>query len=428
MQPGKNKIEELPAWLLLTLLKLFKNAGGGIIMKTILFFSFPEVGHINPNVEFCKELTEKDVKLIYYSFDKYLPKFAGMGNIELRKYPDSVTAYYNEVKDERKLSKLMFVVFYFCAVTEKLLPFTMEEVDREKPDLIICDPFAMWAKIASRYYHIPIAYFFSIMMMGDAPPTLPFILNITKSMIFDFGYMLKSMKIQKRIDQKYGNLSDKPDQITSHQGKFTMVMTSREFHPNGNTFPNNVKFVGPAYIDDCAIPNKKNIIFISRGTMTPSDKFWDTCIKAMKGLDYQVVISFGGNKNNKIRAKNIPDNIKIYDNLTLEEYRNILKQSLLLISHGGFNGINDAILYKTPLLICPVLSEQIGNGEFIQQYGCGVTYGPKKVTANELRKKIIEVINNESIQVNLEKYRQSFLNSMGYKKVVEELGKEFNLF
>jgi MGT family glycosyltransferase len=397
-------------------------------LKKIIIFGFLAQGHINPQINLCKELAAKKVKLIYYCSDKFFPKFDGINNIELRKYPDNCLDYYTKNEDVNlAVNHMARILHFFGTVTEMLAPFTMAEVDREKPDLIICDPYVMWAKMAARFYNVPLALFFAQLMGTDSPPSLASNLNMIKSMILDLPYLIKFLAAFKRMEKKYGKVFD-PSSIASHQGKFTMVMTSKEFHPGGAGYPDNVKFIGPSYIEDSIIPDIKDIIFVSRGTMAASDTFWDACMEATKGLGYKVVISFGGNKDNKIKTKNIPDNVKIYDNLSLEEYRNILKQSVLFISHGGFNSICDAILYRTPLIIYPVIPEQIGNGELIQKVGCGITFGLQKVKANILREKIIQLLNDSSLQANLEKYRQSFLNSMGYKKVVEELGKEFDLF
>ncbi|MCK4259544.1 MAG: hypothetical protein KAX49_11240 [Halanaerobiales bacterium] len=400
-------------------------------MKKILFINFPVSGHVNPQINMCKELAEKDVKLIYYTFDRYFPKFKGLDNIDLRKYPDNFVDYYNALADDPSLHKEFSAIFYvFYTLTEKIMPFILEEVNKEKPDLIICDTLAIWGKIAAQYYNVPMAFFFSS-FMGDSIliKNLPsFAFDIFKSMVLYFPFTIKFMRMIKKLEKQYGKIIDKPWNMMADRGKFSIVMTSKEFHPGGNEYPDNVKFIGPAHIEDSELPKVKDTIFVSLGTIATSETFWDDCIEATKDLGYEVVISFGGAKNNKVNIKNLPDNIKIYDNLSLEEYRKVVKRSVLFISHGGFNSISDSILYKTPLLIYPFTAEQKSNGLLIQKCGCGIVYLEKKVEVKKLREKCIEIITNKSLQESLEKYSQSFLNSMGPKKVVEELNKEFNLF
>lgn len=400
-------------------------------MKKIIFINFPVSGHVNPQINLCKELSKKEVKLIYYTFERYFPKFKDIENIELRKYPDSFYDYYNELASDSSLHDKFLAFFYvFYTLTEKVLPFIMEEVRNERPDLIICDTLAIWGKIAARVNKIPMAFFFSS-FIGDSVAlknSPAFAMSLIRSAILHFPYYFKFSAIKKRIEKRYGKVADGPQDIMNHKGKFSIVTTSREFQPGGELYPKNVRFIGPAHVEDSDLPDKKDTIFISLGTIAFSDTYWDICIEAAKDLGYNVVVSFGGNKNNKVNSKNLVDNVKVYENLNLQEYRDVLKKSVLFISHGGFNSISDSILYMTPLIICPLSAEQYSNGKIIEERDCGIVYPDKKLEVNKLREKIIEVINNEKSKVGLQKYRHSFLNSMGYKRAVEDLNEEFELY
>ncbi|MCR6544172.1 glycosyltransferase [Dehalobacterium formicoaceticum] len=401
-------------------------------MKKILFISFPVYGHVNPQMNFCKELAQKDVHLIYYTNEKYFSKFADTDEIELRKYPDSFVNYYDKLAEDQTLAPgFMSLLYVFYTLTENVIPFIMEEVKKEKPDLIICDSLAIWGKVAARYYKVPMAFFFCG-LMGDSTAiskSPSFKMSLVKSIIFDFPYVIKLNNCIKRIQKQYGkHVTDSMQNIMSPQGLFSIVMTSREFHPGGDEYPPNIKFIGPAHREDHEIPETKDTILVSIGTIAISDTFWDICIEAAKGLGYKVVISFGGNTANHVSEQSLSDQVEVYDNLSLDDYRNVLKRSVLFISHGGFNSISDSILYRTPLLICPITAEQNSNGKMIEEYGCGKLYPEKKVQAPRLREEIIKLIGNKEMDENLEKYRQSFFNALGYKKVVEELNKEFNLY
>ena len=400
-------------------------------MKKVLFINFPVSGHVNPQIGLCRELANKDVKLVYYTFERFFPKFEGIDNLELRKYPDTFADYYDYLAAQSELHDKFLAFFYvFYTLTEKILPFIIQDVKREKPDLIICDTLAIWGKIAARVNKVPLAFFFSS-FIGDSiamKKSPAFTLGLLKSAVLHFPYIFKYRKIKKRIEKQYGKVTDGMQDIMDPKGKFSIVTTSREFQPGGHLYPDNVKFIGPAHIDDSELPEKKNTIFISLGTIAYSDTYWDICIEAAKDLGYDVVVSFGGNKHNKVNMKNLPSNVKVFENLNMQEYRDVLKKSVLFISHGGFNSISDSILYKTPLIICPLSAEQNSNGKIIQELGCGIVYPHKTLEVEPLKKKIIEVISDKKSKSGLEKYRQSFLNSMGYKKVVEELIKVHKLY
>ncbi|MDR1549443.1 MAG: glycosyl transferase [Hungatella sp.] len=402
-------------------------------MKKIMFISLPVSGHVNPQLNLCKELSQRNVNLIYYTFEQYFYKFNDMDGVDLRKYPDDFYHYYNKLAANEKLqSQFMNLLYVFYTFTEKLLPFMMREVEKEKPDLIICDTLAIWSKIAARYYHIPYVYFVSS-FMGDKimmKETPAFTLSLVKSAAVSIPYILKFSTIIKRLEKQYGKVVDKPWNIMEPEGKYTMVVTSKDFHPGGYKYPSNVKFVGPAFVDHEPLTEEKDTIFISLGTICFSDTYWDICIDASKDLGYQVVVSFGGNMNNKVNAAGLPDNVKIYKNLSLEEYRNVLKRSVLFISHGGFNSISDSILYETPLIICPGHAEQASNGRVVEEDGCGKLFiaNTEQFRKENLKALIIQVINDAGMKKNLSKYRKSFLESPGFKKIVDELGRDYELF
>lgn len=398
-----------------------------------MFISLPVSGHVNPQLNLCKELSQRNVTLIYYTFEQYFHKFDEMDGVDLRKYPDDFYHYYNKLAADEKLqSQFMNLLYVFYTFTEKLMPFMMKEVEKEKPDLIICDTLAIWSKIVARYFQIPYVYFVSS-FMGDKimmKETPAFTRSLVKSAVVSVPYIIKFNTIIKRLEKQYGKVVDKPWNIMEPGGKFTMVVTSKDFHPGGYQYPSNVKFVGPAFVDKEDLTEEKDTIFISLGTICFSHTYWDICIDASKDLGYQVVVSFGGNSNNKVNAANLPDNVKIYENLSLEEYRGVLKRSVLFISHGGFNSISDSILYETPLIICPGHAEQASNGRVVEADGCGKLFmaNTKEFQKDNLKALILQVIKDDDMKKNLSRYRSSFLKAPGFKKVVDELDQEFQLF
>lgn len=402
-------------------------------MKKIMFISPPISGHVNPQLNLCRELSDKNVQLIYYTFEKYYEKFNDMKNIELRKYPDSFLQFYTDFSNNQKLQKqFMNLLYVIYKATENLLPFMMAEVEKEKPDLIICDTLAIWGRMVAKYHKIPTVYFVSSLMcdkiMMKKMPSLS--LNLLKNAVAAIPYVIRFISVIRRLEKKYGKIVDPPWKMIDHDGKFTIVVTSREFHPGGYEYPDNVKFAGPAFVDYDEILNQKDTIFISLGTITFSDRFWDCCIEATKDLGYQVAVTLGGNKNNKVNIKSIPDNVKIYANLSLKEYREVLKRSVLFISHGGFNSVSDSILYETPIIICPGHTEHINTGKVLEADGCGKLFmaNRKRVNKDKLKAMVREIINDETVKRNLKKYRQSFLDSSGFGKIVDELNEKYELF
>ncbi|AAK79966.1 MGT family glycosyltransferase [Clostridium acetobutylicum] len=395
-------------------------------MKKVMFVSFPADGHLNPTIKLCKELSDNNVGIIYYTFDKYFKNFNEVENIELNSYPKEFVSEFEVFGNKaNKLNKNLvgaLYMLYFCS--NELMPFMLEEIKKNKPDLVICDTFGIWGKMAARHCKVPLAIFsaFFLENMNDKIPT-----QLIISILLHIPQLLKAMSIKLKMDKRYGKICDRPSDILSDQHEFTIVTTSKEFHPNGNKYGCNVKFIGPANNDISYNHVEKDTIFISLGTVSSSDSFWNICINAVAGLGYNVVVSLGGNKNNKVKEINGYDNVKIYEKLGLEEYKNVVRKSVLFISHGGFNSISDAIVYDTPLLIYTDTLERYNNGKAAEERNCGRVYKYKKLNEKQLRKEVIEIIKDSSIKDGLKCCREEFFKSMGYKKVVQELIRKFNL-
>lgn len=402
-----------------------------IMKKTIAFINFPASGHVNPQYGLCEELSKKNVKLVYYTAECYTKKFSYIDNIDIRTYPKEFMDYYNELSNDITLQeKMMGLMYVFIAFTERILPFILKDLKEVKPDLIISDSLAIWGKVAARCMKVPYALFFSS-FMGDSiimKKTPAFTLGVIKSAIFDFKYVIKFFQKKRCIDKNYGKTTDSMSKIMQHQGVFTMVSTSKEFHPGGNLYPDNVQFIRSYIYDESRVNVKKDTIFISVGTISFSQTFWDICIEATKNFDYRVAISFGNNKKNSINTESLRKNIVVYNNLSLDEFRKELERSELFITHGGFNSITDGIMAETKLLVCPITIEQRGNGQVLETYGCGKLFKRKKITSKELEAEIKALIDDKEMREQLIYYKNSFKHEQTFADVVNNMNKQFYLF
>lgn len=398
-------------------------------MSKIVFFSFPLSGHVNPQIELCRKLSEKNINLIFFTSKEHFKKFDGIKNIELRKYPEKFQQYFDYIGRKRKIHHRMLTMlstFYYDA--ELLIDFCIDELGKEKPNVVICDQFAIWGRAATRYYNIPLCKFFSS-IMGDeiVNKSDPYLKNAVGYMILTQGiHMFRILSVIHKINKKYGKICEGINELMSPGNDFCMVMTSKRFHPGGELYANNVKFIGADHKKVLA-PVKKNKIFISLGTISMRKDFFVNCVEATKHLGFEVIITLAGNKNHDISKLKKYTNVKVYDNLTFEEYREVVNSSALFISHGGFNGVTTALLYETPLIICPVSPEQINNAKLISKYKCGLGYYKKKINIDELKQMVDSIIDNHEIKKNLKMQSEALINSLGYEKVTDLLIKEFGL-
>ncbi len=408
-------------------------------MKKVVVFSFPHGSHVLPHVIFCEKLIKEDVQIIYYGLEKFFYLFGdiqGAKNLELRKYPKLAEEKYTKViteghKNYAKNYSLIAVLELIYSLTDLLIDFSVNEINSEQPDLIISDAFAMWGRIGAQVSEKSIVNYYIINILDfkrSISKDFRLAFAVSKSVFTGLDKVARIFAVKKKIDKKYQIKTMNPLEFMDPQDKFSIVMTSRQFQPYSELYGENVRFLGPANIEYGNDDVKKDIIFISLGTGIISETFWDDCIEALGKLGFSIVISFGGNSLNKVNSKYLVDkNITIHNNLPINEYRDMIKRAVLFISHGGFNSINDAILFRTPLLIFPFTEEQYMNGSIIQDNLCGLLYRDKTMKINTLRKFAIKAIYSNEIQNGLINNRESFMNSVGYSGVIQEILNTFNL-
>lgn len=88
----------------------------------------------------------------------------------------------------------------------------------------------------------------------------------------------------------------------------------------------------------------------------------------------------------------------------------VLENADLFISHGGINSIKEAIYMEVPLLIFPVnpFWDQFGNGARVEYHKIGLRGDLKKITPEELERKINLIIRNSSMfKDNLKRLKQA---------------------
>lgn len=385
----------------------------------VVIFSFPATGHVNASLKFCKDLTKAGTQVCYVTLKEHFPKFMDMPGIKMIEYPKTFGDYYREKEKTSGQIKanLIALLGMLYKMTDIVTPFIINVVKKEKPDAIICDPFCIGAKIAGKLLNIPVVLFFTFLVQNPVGEKMP--AGIKKAIMLHPLQLIKAINLQKNIDKKYNGLCDKPGDLLSHQGLTTVVTTSKEFHPYGDMYPDNVIFAGPNNTDVELQQKDSKLVFVSMGTVESSAEVLNACIDAAADLDIKLVITLANNKQNKIDKDKIPNNVTVYDNMSPVQFREFINKASVFINSGGINSVSDSIMCLTPMIICAKSQESYDMGVLVQKYKCGRLYQYKDMTAENIREEINIVLNDKSVSSGLEKYRQSFINSMGYKKAAE---------
>ncbi|AYV81613.1 MAG: hypothetical protein Harvfovirus45_10 [Harvfovirus sp.] len=143
----------------------------------------------------------------------------------------------------------------------------------------------------------------------------------------------------------------------------------------------NFHFVGSGVQFFKPIKEKRNVVYMSLGTVVPTS-IYNTATKEMKKYItdiYQRVIDYFGKSRTtyELIVSSPLDLRNDYSNVKIVPYcdqSDILAQAKLFITHGGGNGINEAIFHCTPMLVIPFFGDQFITARYLTEKKIGISF------------------------------------------------------
>lgn len=134
------------------------------------------------------------------------------------------------------------------------------------------------------------------------------------------------------------------------------------------------------------------IVYGSLGTLQESDtRLFRIMAEACDGLNAQLVLSLGS------PAAKRPDELRgspIVVNYAPQ--LELLSRAALTITHGGMNTTQQSLYFGVPLVAIPLAHDQPAIAARLERTGAGRTIAPKKVTAEDLRRILIGMLDDGS--------------------------------
>ena len=131
------------------------------------------------------------------------------------------------------------------------------------------------------------------------------------------------------------------------------------------------KFLGPSVYERTAedfpfVKGDRPLIYISLGTVLKGAvSFFQNCIEAFRDEDADV-----------------------------------------FVTHGGMNSVSEALVFGTPMVVIPFVSDQPVNARCVEKLGAGKKLEYSAVSKNVLKEKVFSVIMDREIRNNMEKVKQ----------------------
>jgi MGT family glycosyltransferase len=397
-------------------------------MSKIVFLSAPAHGHINPTLPMVQELTQRGESVLYYSTEEFRPQIERTG-AAFHAYPQTLLtgqALADSVKDGNLSNSTVLML----QSAESLLPFTLRELEREQPDLVIFDSLAVWGKMASTILKIRAAASISHFVFDLKTGRITFreILSMLRQSLPQVPRILAA---RSRLIRTYGKDAFPPgNPLFPMRDKLNIVYTARTLQPQMALIDETFRFVGPSITPrptENDLPYEsfgKPLIYISLGTIhTGNLEFFKQCFAAFRDYPAHFILSVGKDTDLKTLVQ-IPPNFTVRNFVPQLE---VLQHCQLFVTHGGMNSIHEGLYYGVPLVIIPQQIEQLLNARCIEVRGAALVInkvvGRKAVTASELRAAVETVLSQPSYQSAATALQEELHATGGYRQAADEIQK-----
>ncbi|HLU08774.1 MAG TPA: macrolide family glycosyltransferase [Oceanobacillus sp.] len=392
-------------------------------MSKIIYLMPPAHGHVNPTLPVVQELVQRGEQVIYYNTEEFRPQIERTGAV-FRPYPiDGITsAEISKLIQDGNLARVSLLVF---RKTEVLLPFVLEELKREQPDLVVFDALALWGKMAATLLNLRSVGSIPLFVFEGTQEAKMTSRAFLKLILNALPLLPGLFAARRRLIRRYGKAFP-ASPIFPVRGDLNIVFTARELNPDTPLIDDTFRFVGPS-IDpatrDGDFPfdalGQQLVVYISLGTVhNLRTTFYHQCFEAFRDYPAQFILSVGKHTDSDALGT-IPSNFIVRQSVPQLE---VLQRADVFITHGGMNSIHEGLYYGALLIVYPHQIEQLMNGRIVEKHGAGIVIGERgRLTVTELRGALDKVLTEPSYHEATVKVRRILQDTGGYRQAADEI-------
>lgn len=168
-----------------------------------------------------------------------------------------------------------------------------------------------------------------------------------------------------------------------------------DLHP-GTHFVGGLLGLPPEHFDPpgwwAELQDKRPVVLVTQGTTANDvDRLLVPTLRALAGQDLLVVVTTGSTVD-RGRLGPLPDNVRLE---RFVPYHHLLPHVDVMVSNGGYNGINAALADGVPLVVVPGSEEKPDVAARVKWAGAGVVLGRRAVSEAGLREAVTTVLNDD---------------------------------
>lgn len=272
-------------------------------MARVLFINGGSEGHINPTIGVVQELISRGEEVVYFTIEAFRERIEKTG-ATVRTFDGQkfIKAFLSGGRNY-----LLERINGLLHTADIVIPSVLEQIKGEHFDYIIHDSMFSCGRLLAQILKLPAIN--SCTSFAQTKASFDKMLEqLSKEIPAEIVNPLygEFQRLTDMVKEKYDVEIHSPYEVFCNPAPLTIVYTTREFQPFGETFDQTYKFVGPSISSrsmeenfDLTAIKGKSPIYISLGTVfNQAMDFYKLCFKAFGNTDHTVVMSIG--KQNQI--------------------------------------------------------------------------------------------------------------------------------
>lgn len=396
----------------------------------IAVIGVPLYGHVNPVAPLLQALNGRGVEVHYYNTERFrwvAEKAGGQFTpyrslLETHPYAHPALVFLH-----REIPNAVY------QLEERLL--------QQQYDLLLYDSFCLWTKYLAVRHKLPAVELFTTYPNSRTrevdPERTVHLEGENASLFYIQKFNLSVFTVDYR-DRKYG-----PKGIGLHDLRLVEAALGSMNRPEGITAdqvidrpaPLNLVFVPEAFLSGKPDkPGARYYFLPSLYELEPNkrrneEKFVYASFGTRSRIIERLIAAWLRNSAPRtVRLHAVAggdaESLQHYSgpNLTIENYAEqhaLLAQAEAFITHGGMNGVMEAILTETPMLVIPLTLEQQITANNIHRFQLGKVMPLKKLETTDLQHRVAELTGDAVVRENLKNWRAKIIDAGGARRAVE---------
>lgn len=394
------------------------------------------MGHLFPISTLARELQNRGHQVTFFCFAdaKAFLNEAGIDTVVVGQeqfplgYSKQVSDRLSQMKGAKGVSYSIRVLCHQAEAQFKELPTAIRAA---KVDALIIDQFAMSGSTIAEHLRLPHVHVAAALManMEDGVPPINVAFGPERNAVSLIRDRIASIVVKRVFNPIRDSLDAQrrlwglPVYNDFFNDRFAsgpqICQEPPSFEFPRRTLPANFHFVGPLHKQGSRISTPfpwerldgRPLVYASMGTLQNGmDWIFRTLAEGCAGLNLQLVLSLGGNLDPEAFDGLAGDPVVVCFAPQLE----MLERSNMCITHAGLNTALEALAYGIPMVAIPITNDQPGVAARIRWTGAGQTISVKKLSAESLRRAVVDVMTTPSYRTNARRLQQeiSEMNSL----------------